>query len=79
MVTTRLLPGYLRKNGVPYSGNAVVTEYYDRISGPNGDQWLVVTTQVNDPQYLTMPFVTSTHYKKLMDGTGWDPQPCVAR
>jgi hypothetical protein len=79
VVTTHLLPGYLRKNGVPYSGNAVVTEYYDRIAGPNGDQWLVVTTQVNDPQYLTMPFVTSTHFKKLADAAGWDPQPCSAR
>jgi hypothetical protein len=79
VVTTRLLPGYLRKNGVPYSGNTVVTEYYDRIPAPNGDQWLVVTTQVTDPRYLTMPFVTSTHFKKLADATGWDPQPCSAR
>ncbi|HEV3332210.1 MAG TPA: hypothetical protein VG096_14575 [Bryobacteraceae bacterium] len=79
VVTTHLLPGYLRKNGVPYSGNTVVTEYYDRIPGPNGDQWLVVTTQVTDPRYLTMPFVTSTHFKKLVDAAGWDPQPCSAR
>ncbi|PWU08736.1 MAG: hypothetical protein C5B51_07440 [Terriglobia bacterium] len=79
VVTTRLLPGYLRKNGVPYSANAVVTEYYDRIPAPNGDQWLVVSTEVNDPQYLTMPFITSTHFKKLADAAGWDPQPCSAR
>ena len=79
VVTTHLLPGYLRKNGVPYSGNAVVTEYYDLIPAPNGDQWLVVSTEVNDPQYLNMPFITSTHFKKLADATGWDPQPCSAR
>jgi hypothetical protein len=79
VVTTRLLPGYLRKNGVPYSANAVLTEYYDRITAQNGDQWLVVSTEVNDPQYLTMPFITSTHFKKLPDAAGWDPQPCSAR
>ena len=79
VVTTRMLPGYLRKNGVPYSGNAVVTDYYDRITAQNGDQWLVVSTEVNDPQYLTMPFITSTHFKKLPDAAGWDAQPCLAR
>jgi hypothetical protein len=79
VVTTNLLPGYLRKNGVPYSGNAVVTEWYDRISASNGDQWLVVSTEVRDPQYLTMPFITSTHFKKLPDAAGWHPEACTAR
>jgi hypothetical protein len=82
VTTTHLRPGYLRKNGVPYSGDAVLTEYYDRIAAPNGDVWLVVSTEVRDPLYLTMPFITSTHFKKLPDGPsapGWDPQPCSAR
>jgi len=79
VVTTGLLPGYLRKNGVPYSGNTVLTEYYDRIPAPNGDEWLVVTTEVRDPQYLTMPFVTSTHFKKLADSSGWQPEACAAK
>lgn len=79
VTTTHMLPGYLRKNGVPYSGNAVLTEYYDRIHAPNGDDWLVVMTEVRDPQYLTMPFVTTTHFKKLPDAAGWDPQPCSAK
>jgi hypothetical protein len=79
VVTTHLLAGYLRKNGVPYSANAVVTEYYDLIPAPNGDQWLVVSTEVRDPQYLTMPFITSTHFKKLPDASGWAPEPCSAK
>ncbi|MBV8728270.1 MAG: hypothetical protein JO336_00535 [Acidobacteriia bacterium] len=79
VVTTLLRPGYLRKNGVPYSANTVLTEYYDIIPAPNGDTWLVVTTEVRDPQYLTMPFITSTHFKKLPDAAGWDPQPCTAK
>ena len=79
VVTTGLLPGYLRKNGVPYSGNTMLTEYYDRIPAPNGDAWLVVTTEVRDPEYLTMPFVTSTHFKKLADSSGWQPEACSAK
>ncbi len=79
VVTTHMLPGYLRKNGVPYSGDAVLTEYYDRITAPNGDEWLVVTTVVEDPQYLTMQFVTSTHYEKESGGNGFSPEACSAK
>ena len=79
VVTTRMRPGYLRKNGVPYSENAVLTEYYDRHTASNGDVWLVVTTEVKDPQYLTMPFITSSHFKKLPDGSGWRPEPCSTK
>jgi hypothetical protein len=76
VVTTGLRPGYLRKNGVPYSANAVVTEYYNRTNEPNGDTWLVVTTVVEDPMYLNGRFVTSSHFKKAMDGSVWNPTPC---
>ena len=79
VVTTRMRPGYLRKNGVPYSGNAVLTEYFHRTVEPNGDSWLIVTTLVEDPQYLGRPFQTSTHFKKQADASGWDPTPCAAR
>jgi hypothetical protein len=79
VVTTHMRPGYLQKNGVPYSGNAVVTEYFHRADEPNGDSLLVVTTMVEDPQYLTGQFVRSTHFKRLPDATGWDPQPCTAK
>jgi hypothetical protein len=72
-------PGYLQKNGVPYSGNAVVTEYFSRTMEGNGDSWLIVTTVVEDPQYLTARFVRSTHFKKLADSSGWNPTTCAAR
>jgi len=78
VVTTRLKPGYLRKNGVPYSENAVVTEWYDRHNDASGT-WLVVSTEVKDPQYLTVPFITSTHFKKLPDNAPWKPEACSAR
>jgi hypothetical protein len=76
VVTNNLTAGWLRKNGVPYSQNAVVNEYFDRFAAPNGDQWLVVTTIVEDPMYLNQPFVTSTHFKKEPDGAKWSPTPC---
>jgi hypothetical protein len=79
VVTTHLLPGYLRKNGVPYGANTVLTEYWDRISAPNGDEFLVVSTEVRDPQYLSSPFITSTHFKKEADAKGWMPEACSAR
>jgi len=78
VVTTGLRPGYLRKNGVPYSEKAIVTEWYDLHHDPSG-MWLVVTTEVKDPQYLTVPFVTSTHFKKLPDNTPWKPEACSSR
>src|SRR5437660_157348 len=79
VVTSGMRAGYLRKNGVPYSEKAVVTEYYDRTNEPNGDTWLVVTTVVNDPTYLNQEFITSTHFKKQADAAGWNPQPCTAK
>ncbi len=80
VVTTRMRPGYLQKNGVPYSGNATVTEYFDALSKEaNGDQWLIVTTLIEDPQYLARPFQRSTHFKRQADAAGWDPEPCTAQ
>jgi hypothetical protein len=78
VVTTRMRPGYLQLNGVPYSGNAVVTEYFHAAKHATGDEWLFVTTIVEDPQYLTARFVRSSHFKKLPDGSSWKPVPCVA-
>ena len=76
-ITTNLRPGYLRKNGVPYSEDASITEYFDRLPPhPNGDVWMLVLTIVEDPQYLTQPFYTSTHFKLERDGTKWNPTPC---
>jgi len=77
VVTTNLSGGWLRRNGVPYSAETTMTEYFDRFS-PGGDEWLVVTTIVSDPQYLTREFVTSTHFRREADGaTKWDPAPCT--
>ena len=80
VVTTKMRPGYLQKNGVPYSANAVLTEYLSRTIEPNGDSWLILTSIVEDPQYLTGPFIRSTHFKRLPDNSAaWEPEPCSSR
>ena len=76
VVTTGLSPGYLRGNGVPYGRNAELTEYFNVFAAPNGDQWLVVTTIVADPDYLSRTYHTSSHFKKLPGDAGWNPTDC---
>jgi hypothetical protein len=76
VLTRGLKPGYLRSNGVPYSENTILTEWYDAITSPDGVKWIVVLTEVNDPTNLTMPYVTTTHFKREADGAKWDPVPC---
>jgi hypothetical protein len=77
VTTTNFRAGYLRKNGVPYSENARITEYFHRLpQHPNGDSWLHVVTIVEDPQHLNEPFYTSTHFKLEPNGSGWNPTPC---
>ena len=79
VVTTNMRPGYVRKNGAPYSRNAVLTEYFDLNTMPNGDQWVTVTTMVDDPMYFSRPLLTSSDFKKLPDASGWNPTPCSAK
>jgi hypothetical protein len=74
--TTRMTPGYLRKNGVPYGERASLDEYFDTFTEPNGDTWLLVTSIVTDPQYLTQPYTSTVPFKKIPDRSGWDPTPC---
>ena len=55
---THLKEGYVRRNGLPRSDKATVTEHWIR----NGD-FLTVMTIVDDPVYLTEPFVRTTDYE----------------
>jgi hypothetical protein len=83
VVTTNLRPGWLRRNGVPYSENAVVTEYFDRFTDDSldpaqgkADEWFTVTTIVEDPKYLTQPLMVSSNFKKEPEGSKWNPTAC---
>ena len=79
VVTTRMKPGYVRKNGVPYGANAVLTEYYDRFDVPGGDSLLVITSELVDTENLMTPYWTSQQFKRENGTTGWNPTPCAAR
>jgi hypothetical protein len=79
VITTNLRAGYIRKNGAPHSDKATVTEYFDINTMPNGDQWITITTRIDDPVYFTRPYITTTDFKKLANGAGWDPTPCSAK
>jgi hypothetical protein len=79
VVTTNMRPGYLRKNGIPYSADAVLTEYWDLYKEGNGEQWLVITTYVDDPKYLQQHYITSANFLREPDGSKWDPTPCSSK
>jgi hypothetical protein len=75
VVTKHMRPGYLRKNGVPYSGDAVSTEYYDRFDD-DGNSYLILTSVVDDPEYLNDSFITSEQFRLEPNGSKWNPAPC---
>jgi len=77
VVTTNLRPGYLRRNGVPYGADAVLTEHWDLFTDPSGDQWIGITRIMEDPKFLREPWVTVLNFKKEHDGAKWEPTPCT--
>ena len=70
VTTTHLKEGYLRRNGLPRSDKATLSERWIR----NGD-FLTVMTIVYDPVYLTEPFVRTTDYE-LNVAQNVPPYPC---
>jgi hypothetical protein len=79
VVTNNMRPGYLRKNGVPYGATAIMTEYWDLHKGAGGQDWLVITTLIDDAINLQEQYVTSPNFRRERDGSKWDPTPCSAR
>ncbi|MBI4263298.1 MAG: hypothetical protein HY657_02885 [Acidobacteria bacterium] len=57
VTTTHLKMAYLERNGVPRSDQATVVEYYAR-----HDNILTITTIVEDPVYLTEPWVRTRNF-----------------
>jgi hypothetical protein len=79
VVTTRLRPGYVRKNGVPYSGDAVITEHYVRLVDNDRQEYLAVTVTVDDPANFQPAYVKTYQFRKQADAIGWKPTPCSAK
>jgi len=70
VVTTRLKEGYIRRNGVPRSDRATLVEHWIR----HGD-FLTLVSIINDPVYLTEPFMRTTNWQ-LAPQQAIDPYPC---
>jgi len=79
IVTTHIRPGYLRKNGVPYSADAELTEHWNIVREPNNTQWLAVTEMLHDPKYLQDDWITDLNFRRESDGSTWAPKPCSSR
>jgi len=78
VITNRMAPGYFRKNGVPYGEGANLTEYYEMVKEDNGDQYLIIISNLEDPANLAQPVLTSTNFKREPNGKLWDPADCSA-
>lgn len=76
VVTTDLTPGWLRRNGAPYSSRTRVIEHFTTFQDPTGKDWFTDTIEVNDPEYLNTPFYLSAEFQKEPDGSKWAPHPC---
>lgn len=70
VTTTHLKEGWIRRNGVPRSDRAVVTEYFIRHG--DGLTWAAL---IHDPTYLTETFIRSRDYILALGGE-IPPYPC---
>jgi len=61
VVTTKLRSGYLPKNGIAHSANTILAEYYDVVTAPDDDRYLLITITVDDAVY--------TRVKNALPGT----------
>ena len=77
--TNNLKAGLLRKNGVPYSDNATLNEYFDLVKETDGTPLLVATIIITDPLYLRETFIISSHFKKQSNDAGWKPSECTSK
>jgi len=72
VTTTHLKMGWIRRNGIPRSDKAVLTEHFVR-----HDNVLTLISVVHDPVYLTEPFVRTTNWA-LDPHQLIAPYPCAA-
>jgi hypothetical protein len=76
VTTNRMKPGYMRRNGLPYSANAVYVETFDVTPGPPEERWLIVTSQLIDPPNLNQPYMLSSQFKREANDAKFQPRPC---
>lgn len=79
IMTTQLRPQYARKNGLPVSGDAKLTEYLHVLNTPTGDQWLSWIGELDEPKYYLEPYHYSWQFKKVAGNAPWNPEPCSVK
>jgi hypothetical protein len=72
VTTDHLKEGWIRRNGIPRSANAVVTTYLLR-----HEDYLTVAVLIYDPAYLTEPFIRTTDFVSAPQQQ-IGPYPCEA-
>jgi len=78
LVTTNMLAGLIRKNGIPYSDQSTTTEYWELNTDPTTQKpYLIVTVALRDPMYLTRDYYYTAQYEKEPDASKWRPTPCT--
>ncbi|MBI2149450.1 MAG: hypothetical protein HYU27_02440 [Acidobacteria bacterium] len=72
VTTTHLKAGWIRRNGIPRSDRATLTEHWIR----HGDN-LTLVSIISDPAYLSEPFIRTTNWV-LDPRQNIAPYPCEA-
>ena len=78
VTTNDLLPGLLRKNGVPYGAGTQMREFWD-LRTLGAQRWISISVRVTDPQYLRGPYVYDSIFQQEPDGSKWAPSVCTLR
>jgi hypothetical protein len=76
VTTTDMSSGYFRSNGVAYSTESTLTEYFELLQPGNGEEYLLVISILNDPIYMAGPLMTSTNFKREANDDKWSPESC---
>lgn len=75
VTTGHLMPGLLRKNGVPYGTQTTVSEYW-KLHSLGAVRWLLISTKITDPEYLDTPYVYDSIFQQEPDASRWTPSAC---
>lgn len=71
--TTHLKQGWFRRNGMPESDQATLIEHFTR-----HDNYMMHMTVINDPVYLTEPYVRTQAFRLIVpEGQNW-LYPCTS-
>lgn len=76
--TDDMLPGLLRKNGIPYGADTQMREFWD-LRTLDTQKWISISVRVTDPQYLRAPYVYDSIFQQEPDGSKWAPSVCTLR